>query len=47
MILFISGLTGVGKSSTLKTLTALANYTLLPNRRELTDQIIIPRNFAR
>ena len=42
MILFISGLTGVGKSTTLKALTSLPHYTLLPNRRDLTDQIIIP-----
>lgn len=37
------GLTGVGKSTTL---TALAQeqlgYTLLPNRRDLTDRLIIP-----
>lgn len=42
MMLFISGLTGVGKSSTLKALGELKDYILLPNRRELTDQIIIP-----
>jgi dephospho-CoA kinase len=42
MMLFLSGLTGVGKSTTLKMLTGLPAYTLLPNRRELTDQIIIP-----
>jgi dephospho-CoA kinase len=42
MMLFISGLTGVGKSSTLKMLTALPDYDLLPNRRELTDHMIIP-----
>jgi dephospho-CoA kinase len=41
-ILFISGLTGVGKSTSLKALIALPNYVLLPNRRDLTDQIIIP-----
>ena len=40
-ILFVSGLTGVGKSTTL---AALENesLTLLPNRRALTDEIIIP-----
>jgi dephospho-CoA kinase len=42
MMLFISGLTGVGKSSTLKTLSSFTDYILLPNRRDLTDQIIIP-----
>lgn len=42
MILFISGLTGVGKSSTLKTLSSQGEYQLLPNRRDLTDQIVIP-----
>ena len=41
-IIFISGLTGVGKSTTLKALNTLAHYVLLPNRRELTDHIIIP-----
>jgi guanylate kinase len=42
-ILFIIGLTGVGKSTTLKTLqSSNVNFELLPNRRELTDTIIIP-----
>lgn len=42
-IIFIIGLTGVGKSSTLEVL--LSNnelFLLLPNRRKLTDDIIIP-----
>ena len=39
-LIFVSGLTGVGKSTTLKTLAA--SVTLLPNRRDLTDEIIIP-----
>jgi len=39
-IIFIVGLTGVGKSTTLETLEA--DFTLLPNRRSLADEIIIP-----
>ncbi len=39
-IIFIVGLTAVGKSSTVASLKS--SYTLLPNRRELTDRIIIP-----
>jgi dephospho-CoA kinase len=42
-ILFIIGLTGVGKSTTLKVLQSSASkFELLPNRRELADTIIIP-----
>jgi dephospho-CoA kinase len=42
-ILFIIGLTGVGKSTTLKTLqSSTLHFELLPNRRELADKIIIP-----
>jgi dephospho-CoA kinase len=42
-ILFIVGLTGVGKSSTLNALKSPAlQFELLPNRRELADTIIIP-----
>jgi dephospho-CoA kinase len=42
-ILFIIGLTGVGKSTTLKALqSSTVNFELLPNRRELADTIIIP-----
>ncbi len=42
-ILFIIGLTGVGKSTTLKALqSSTTNFELLPNRRELADTIIIP-----
>lgn len=42
-ILFIIGLTGVGKSTTLKALQSLAlDFELLPNRRELADTIILP-----
>ncbi len=40
-ITFIVGLTGVGKSTTLALLQRSA-LTLLPNRRELADTIIIP-----
>lgn len=39
-LLFIAGLTGVGKSTTLATLES--DFTLLPNRRTLADNIIIP-----
>ena len=41
-LLFMVGVTGVGKSTTLARLdsTALA-FTLLPDRRELTDRLII------
>ena len=39
-IIFIVGLTGVGKSTTLETLET--GFTLLPNRRTLADEIIIP-----
>ncbi len=42
-IIIIVGLTGVGKSTTLEALKKdNEQYRLLPNRRELTDQIIIP-----
>lgn len=42
-ILFVVGLTGVGKSTTLdKLLEQLPELKLLPNRRILTDEIIIP-----
>ncbi len=42
-ILFIIGLTGVGKSTTLKALqSSTLQFELLPNRRELADTIIIP-----
>lgn len=40
-ITFIVGLTGVGKSTTLGALRR-STLTLLPNRRELADTIIIP-----
>lgn len=39
-IIFIVGLTAVGKSSTVAQLKT--SHKLLPNRRELTDRIIIP-----
>ena len=39
-LVFVSGLTGVGKSTTLGLLQD--DVTVLPNRRELTDSIIIP-----
>ena len=41
-LIFVVGLTGVGKSSSLEGVYAQRPITLLPNRRELTDQIIIP-----
>lgn len=42
-IIFIVGLTGVGKSTTLQALASSGlSFTLLPNRRELADTIIIP-----
>ncbi len=42
-LIFIVGQTAVGKSSTLEALQASAEtFTLLPNRRQLTDDIIIP-----
>ncbi len=42
-LIFIVGQTAVGKSSTLEALKASAgSFTLLPNRRQLTDDIIIP-----
>jgi dephospho-CoA kinase len=42
-ILFIVGLTGVGKSTTLNALKSSAlQFELLPNRRELADTMIIP-----
>ncbi len=41
-LLIIVGLTGVGKSTTLEKLAKTGqDYTLLPNRRVLTDQLII------
>lgn len=46
-IIFIVGQTAVGKSSTLETLfKSQSSLQLLPNRRELTDQIIIPEMLA-
>jgi dephospho-CoA kinase len=42
-IIFIIGLTGVGKSTTLSALkSSTLDFELLPNRRELADTIIIP-----
>lgn len=42
-LIFIVGLTGVGKSTTIETLLqARPELSLLPNRRALTDTIIIP-----
>lgn len=42
-IIFIIGLTGVGKSTTLSALkSSTIQFELLPNRRELADTIIIP-----
>ena len=39
-LLIVMGLTGVGKSTAVAALTG--TYTLLPNRRELTNALIIP-----
>lgn len=39
-LLVVMGLTGVGKSTAVAALTE--SYTLLPNRRDLTDALIIP-----
>jgi hypothetical protein len=42
-LVIIVGVTGVGKSTTLSHLeNSSLQYTLLPNRRELTDWLIIP-----
>ena len=42
-LVIVIGLTGVGKSTTIQLLTEQGlDFTLLPNRRELADQIIIP-----
>ncbi len=41
-IIFLVGLTAVGKTSAVSALKA-NDYKLLPNRRELTDLIIIPK----
>lgn len=42
-LVFIVGLTGVGKSSALAAMRLPVGAQLLPNRRELTDRIIIPQ----
>jgi hypothetical protein len=41
-LIFVVGLTGVGKSSSLEGIQTQRNITILPNRRQLTDRIIIP-----
>jgi predicted ATPase len=42
-LVIIVGLTGVGKSTTLAALAQeQLGYTLLPNRRDLTDRLLIP-----
>lgn len=42
-LIIISGLTGVGKTSVIRDLlNSGGSYLLLPNRRELTDKVIIP-----
>lgn len=42
-LVVIAGLTGVGKSTTLAALAQQQlGYTLLPNRRDLTDRLLIP-----
>ncbi|MEX2540873.1 MAG: hypothetical protein WD314_03665, partial [Trueperaceae bacterium] len=41
-VLFLVGLTGVGKSTVLPVLLAGRTGALLPDRRELTDRLIIP-----
>jgi hypothetical protein len=47
-LLVVVGVTGVGKSTALHALTAAGlDYCLLPDRRELTDRLIIPSVQAR
>jgi hypothetical protein len=47
-MLLLMGLTGVGKSTAVGALqSAGVPLTLLPNRRALTDALIIPRCSAR
>lgn len=41
-LLFLIGLTGVGKSTVLPVLVAGGGRRLLPDRRQLTDRIILP-----
>ena len=41
-LIIVVGLTGVGKSTVINLLNEQLNFTLLPNRREITDEIIIP-----
>lgn len=41
-LLFLVGLTGVGKSTVLPALLARSGRRLLPDRRQLTDRIILP-----
>ncbi len=42
-LLVLVGVTGVGKSTTLQALAArIGAFTLLPDRRELTDRLMIP-----
>ena len=41
-IVVVVGLTGVGKSTTIKHLTQLLPFFVLPDRRELADRVVIP-----
>jgi hypothetical protein len=41
-LLVVVGVTGVGKSTALQSLAADLDYCLLPDRRDLTDRLIIP-----
>lgn len=41
-LIFVVGLTGVGKSSSLEGMQAQCPMTILPNRRNLTNRFIIP-----
>ena len=40
-LVIVVGLTGVGKSTVIDLLADMVDFTLLPNRREITDHIII------
>ena len=41
LLVILVGLTGVGKSTVIASLRAKLSFTLLPNRREITDEVII------
>ena len=41
LLVILVGLTGVGKSTVIASLREKLNFTLLPNRREITNEVII------